>query len=270
MRTKAVIFPFDSFGSGGTARGAELLGDMLREVIDDTQLERTPVRQHAFAAKLDVLEIRLDTMDELAEWQSLAAETLQSVHDVDFLLWFTGNHLGCLPLYRALDPGTLILQLDAHLDCYNLHDTHDTLSHGNLLRHVPNAKKRVINIGHRDLFLESKTIGEHFLEAHSAERLATDENMVLTSMTKRMARAKGVWLDIDVDAFDPSICPAVQEPLPCGLFAPHFFRIANAIDFKKLRGVSISEFDPGHDVRDTSLNLLGWLVEWLLLKKYNA
>jgi hypothetical protein len=30
--------------------------------------------------------------------------------------------------------------------------------------------------------------------------------------------------------------------------------------------MSVSEFDPGRDVRDTGLNLLGWLVEYALLK----
>jgi hypothetical protein len=34
--------------------------------------------------------------------------------------------------------------------------------------------------------------------------------------------------------------------------------------------MSISEFDPGRDRRDASLNLLGWLIEWLLLKRWNA
>jgi hypothetical protein len=31
--------------------------------------------------------------------------------------------------------------------------------------------------------------------------------------------------------------------------------------------MSISEFDPGRDVSDASLNLLGWLIEWFLLKQ---
>jgi agmatinase len=31
-------------------------------------------------------------------------------------------------------------------------------------------------------------------------------------------------------------------------------------------GFSISEFDPGRDVRDVGLNLLGWLLEYVLLK----
>src|SRR5438477_195308 len=47
VRTKAVVFPFDLFGSGGTGTGAQLLGDALREMIDDTKKETKPVRQKA-------------------------------------------------------------------------------------------------------------------------------------------------------------------------------------------------------------------------------
>jgi hypothetical protein len=31
-------------------------------------------------------------------------------------------------------------------------------------------------------------------------------------------------------------------------------------------GVSLTEFDLGRDTRDASLNLFGWLVEYVLLK----
>jgi hypothetical protein len=35
-----------------------------------------------------------------------------------------------------------------------------------------------------------------------------------------------------------------------------------------LCGVSVSEFDPGRDRTDQSLSTLVWLVEYLLLKRY--
>src|SRR5688572_6330704 len=39
MKTSVVIFPFALFGSGGTGRGAELLGDAFREMLADNQRE---------------------------------------------------------------------------------------------------------------------------------------------------------------------------------------------------------------------------------------
>jgi arginase family enzyme len=185
------------------------------------------------------------------------------------VLWLSGNHLGCLPIYDVLGEETLIVQFDAHLDCYNLHDTLDTLSHGNFLRQI-GKPRTIINVGHRDLFHTLKDIREYYAEAHSVESIAVDEAKVITALTKRVAKVKSVWLDIDVDVFDPSICPAVHSPSPFGLLGPQVLRLIDTIGSDKLRGVSISEFDPGRDISDSSLNLLGWLLEWLLLKRVEA
>ena len=43
-----------------------------------------------------------------------------------------------------------------------------------------------------------------------------------------------------------------------------------AWDAENVIGISISEYDPGRDHRDASLQLLGWLLEWVLLKWYEA
>jgi arginase family enzyme len=87
-------------------------------------------------------------------------------------------------------------------------------------------------------------------------------------LEKRARSAKHVWLDIDCDAFDPAYLPAVQQPLPFGIDPPAFLKLFQAVWSDKVLGLSISEFDPGRDVRDTSLNLLGWLIEFVLLHKH--
>lgn len=267
MRTRAVVFPFDLFGSGGTAAGAQLLGDALKEVIDDTRQETRPVRQKAFAESLTIDEVELHSAESIAAWRSLGTAAFRKAAREPFTLWLSGNHLGCLPVYDELPAGSLIIQLDAHLDCYHLHDTHATLSNGNFLRHRAAGGAAVVNLGHRDLFLDAKSIRRHFTAAHSAEALAMNEPSVLADVQQRADAAEAVWLDLDADAFDPAISPAVHAPLPGGLCLPQVMRIVNAIGPARLRGVSISEFDPGRDRSDISLNLLGWLLEWLLLKK---
>jgi arginase family enzyme len=85
---------------------------------------------------------------------------------------------------------------------------------------------------------------------------------------KLAAKADRVWIDIDADVFDPAFCPAVHQPAPFGLSPLQVLGLLDAVWSDKVVGVSVSEFDPGRDVRDTSLNLLGWLLEWVLLKKY--
>ena len=64
----------------------------------------------------------------------------------------------------------------------------------------------------------------------------------------------------------PAAMPAVQQPLPFGLAAPAFLKLLDAVWSEKVAGLSVSEFDPGRDVRDAGLELLGWLVEYVLLR----
>lgn len=265
MRTTAVVFPFDLFGNSGTGGGARLLGDVLREVIEDTELEPRPTRQHAFAGKLRVEEHPFETVEQVAGWRETGREIVREyLEHGEFLLWLAGNHLGVLPVYEELGPDSLVIQLDAHLDCYDLHDVTEELSHGNYLRHAAGPRPKVANVGHRDLFLPAKEVKKFFAAAVPAAEF----DRAATAVGKLAAKAERVWIDIDADVFDPAACPAVHQPAPFGPTPGQVLGLLNAVWSDKVAGVSVSEFDPGRDVRDTSLNLLGWLLEWVLLKKY--
>jgi len=61
---------------------------------------------------------------------------------------------------------------------------------------------------------------------------------------------------------------SVRQPLPFGLTPPAFLKLFAAVWSEKVAGVSVTEFDPAADVRDASLNLLGWLTEFVLLKRH--
>jgi arginase family enzyme len=161
---------------------------------------------------------------------------------------------------------TLVIQFDAHLDIYTFHDTTTELSHGNFLKHFETPRPRLVNVGHRDLFVTPREAAETFESVYSAEEIALDVNRVALELQAKVAGAKRVWIDLDCDALDPAALPAVQRPLPFGLPPGTTLKLLNAVWSKKLAGFSISEFDPGRDVRDTSLNLLGWLVEYVLLR----
>ena len=265
IHTTAVVFPFDSFGNAGTGTGAQLLGDVLHEALTDTADEPRRTRPHSYAESLDVEEVPFETMEQLAAWRTTGrALVRQLLDDGDFVLWLAGNHLGVLPVYEELGADTLVIQFDAHLDCYDLHDTTPTLSHGNFLLHAETQLPRIVNIGHRDLFLLPAEIKQTFTEAFSAEQVATDFPSVLEVVKKHAKKAKRVWIDLDVDALDPAYAPAVHQPMPFGLTPMQLLAVIAAVWSPKVIGVSINEYDPGRDVRDTTLNLLGWLLERMM------
>lgn len=262
-RAAVVVFPFDLYGSGGSGRGAELLGDAVREMLDDTRAEDRPTRPHAYAGRVDVEEHPFDTPEAVAGWRRTGREVIdRHLAAGTFTVWLGGNHLSVLPVFDALGAGDLVVQLDAHLDCYALHDTTGTLSHGNYLLHVEPPRPKVVVVGHRDLFLLPAEVSRTFAAAVPAEEIATAAGVI----RKRAAKARRVWLDLDADVFDPAFAPGVGQPLPFGLTPPQVLTLMLDCFGDKLAGVSVSEFLPAADRDDRTLELLGWLVERLLLR----
>jgi arginase family enzyme len=269
--TTAVIFPFDLFGSAGTGAGAQLLGDVLREALDDTATEDRPTRPHAYASQLDIEEHPFDTVKQVQGWRKTGRDVARRLlADGEFVLWLAGNHLGVLPVYEELGPDAVVIQFDAHLDCYALHDTTEELCHGNFLRHAEGPLPKIVNVGHRDLFLLPEDVRRTFAEAHPAEAVAANAGKVAAALRKRVSKTKRVWIDLDADVLDPAFAPAVPEPMPFGLTPMQLLALFDAAWSSKVVGVSVSEFDPGRDDRDRTLSLLGWLVERVLLKKYQG
>ncbi|MCI0378113.1 MAG: arginase family protein [Gemmataceae bacterium] len=270
MKTQAIFFPFDLFGSGGTKAGAELLADAVREMLADNRRERKPTRARAYANKVGVEEFAFETLEDYTDWRQQARKTIRAVwQKKDFLLWATGNHLGVLPAYEELATqaaSPTVIQFDAHLDVYNLSDCTQKLSHGNFLMHCEGPLPSIINVGHRELLLPHKHVTKYFTKTYSAADVASSPDKVVGELQAAAQVAHAIFFDLDCDAFDPAYFPSAAHPIPFGL-SPHFvLRCLDALWSDRVLGLAISEFDPARDVRDQSLSTLVWLIEHLLLK----
>jgi len=272
VKTHAVFFPFDLFGSGGTRAGAELLADAFQEMLADNKREKVRTRARAYTDHVRFQECLFQKVDDYQDWRrrgrELAAGILQRG---DFLLWTAGNHLGVLPVYDALaqDAGhTLVIQLDAHLDIYNLSDCTRTLSHGNFLLHADGPLPALINLGHRELLLRPEYIARYYRHAFPASALAIDPEPILNLVRAQSRAAARVFVDLDCDVFDPAFFPGSGHPTPVGLSPPFMLRVLDAVWSERVCGLALSEFDPGRDVRDQSLATLAWLMEYVLLKRH--
>jgi arginase family enzyme len=272
MKTTAVFFPFDLFGSPGTSGGAELLADAFGEMLADNAREQTTTRAAAYEGAVRVEEIAFDTIGAYQSWRKRGRRLARRIlARQDFLLWVTGNHAGVLPVYEELgkdEQETLVIQLDAHLDIHRFTDCTPELSHGNFLLHASGTLPKIINVGHRDLLLLTEDIRKHYQTAVSAEVLALRPEAVLTQVRRAARRAKRVFVDIDCDVLDPSFFPAVTHPLPLGLHMHSLVRLLDAVWSERVIGVALSEFDPGRDQNDRCLSSLAWLLEYLLLKRH--
>jgi len=274
VKTSVVFFPFDLFGSSGTAAGVDLLADEVREIIDDNRRETVETRARCYTEQLKLREFEFEKLDDYTNWRTKGRQAVRQVLKNDeFLLWIAGNHLGVLPVYDELSAQgdkTLIVQFDAHMDIHHFADCSPDLSHGNFLLHCAGALPPLVNLGHRDLLLTPDYIAQHFRRTFSAAELAIDPQPALVYLRKAVRAAERVVLDLDCDVFDPLYFPAVTEPIPFGLSPPLLLRLLDAVWTTKLRGVLLSEFEPGRDQNDRSLATLVWLIEYVLLKRYET
>ena len=75
MRTTALVFPFDLFGSGGTGAGARLLGDVVREILDDTAKETRPSRADCLRGRVQVREFAFHFTAVAAQAKEVVSRT---------------------------------------------------------------------------------------------------------------------------------------------------------------------------------------------------
>jgi agmatinase len=273
MSTLAVFVPFDLFGSAGAGAGAQLVADAMREMLADNRRERKTTRARSYQKHVRLKEFTFESLPDYESWHRKARQTAkQSLSKKQFLLWVGGNHLTALPVLEELGkmPGSLVVQLDAHIDVYTLTDCTEHLSHGNFLLHAENPLPPILHVGHRDLFLPDESKEAHFRDTYSAEDFAISAETALYRLRAQSLAAKRIWIDIDCDVLDPAHFPAVDGPQPFGLAPTMLLRIIDAVWTKNVAGISISEFVPARDRNDQSLGLLIWLIEWLLLRRYES
>jgi arginase family enzyme len=272
VQTTACFFPFDLFGSAGCRAGAELLADAFREMLADNRRERVPTRARSYTDKVRLRQFNFAALPAYQNWRARARQVIRQVfRRGDLLLWITGNHLGVLPVYDQLAshaPKTLVVQLDAHLDVYNLSDCTTELSHGNFLLHCAGTLPVLWNIGSRELLLRPDYVQQYYRKVFPAAALAVDPEPALCQIREASLAAEHVFIDLDCDVFDPAFFPGVTHPLPFGL-SPHLvLRFLDAAWSERVLGIAVSEFDPGRDRNDQSLSTLVWLLEYLLLRRY--
>jgi len=274
LQTAALFFPFDLFGSAGAAKGADLLADAFREMLEDNARERKPTRARAYTRNVRVEEFEFARLADYAEWRDQARRAIRRVFPKEnFLLWVTGNHLGVLPVYDELAPdaaNTLVIQFDAHLDVYHLSDCTAELSHGNFLLYTAGPLPKIINAGSRELLLTTEHIRKYYHRVFPSDSLAINPEDAFRDIRAACQDAQRIFLDIDCDVFDPAFFPAVTNPLPFGIDPRLLLRLLNAVWSDKVIGVALSEFDPARDRNDQSLATLVWLLEYILLKRHEA
>jgi len=77
VKTRVVFFPFDLFGSGGAAAGAELLADAFQEMLDDNRRERVPTRARAYQNQIRLQSFAFPKLSSYEGWKDRARQVVR-------------------------------------------------------------------------------------------------------------------------------------------------------------------------------------------------
>lgn len=157
-----------------------------------------------------------------------------------------GGHLTTLYTMQAFDKNTKLIYFDAHCDAKNsymdekmldldfisdsvkLSDTVNDVTWARRLAEKINPKNiMVLGVRSGDLD-ELKFFEENGIVYFTANKIKENLNEVAITVYQFVGDSP-VYISVDIDAFDPSVAPAVDHPEPNGLFFNEFQKLVNAI-----------------------------------------
>ncbi|HEC62944.1 MAG TPA: agmatinase [Candidatus Acetothermia bacterium] len=124
-----------------------------------------------------------------------------------------------------------LLALDAHSD---LREEYEGLRicHATVLRRAREVTQRLLIVGARSFY------GGERAEPVFAE---------IENFTERLDRKVPLWLSLDLDVLDPSLCPGVTNPEPGGLSYHQVIEVLRALREFNVVGMDLVELAPPYD-----------------------
>lgn len=239
MKIKYLFFPFAFNGPCVTQLGPLVLEYELKKTIN--------------ASKLLLIKQKF-TESHFAWMKRFKNIFFNSLQSNDLVVIFGGNHLSILPIYEVTNSlGYTSITLDAHRD-YN--NTNNELTHGSFFRYLKKTGNLAYLIGYRDT---TKDIFSYF-----------DQEINITEAKKekiKINNENNIFLDIDVDVFDPTIFPYTECKINNGLSYNNFNKILEKIELNKLKVLSFSEYSPYTDEKKIGIYFIESIIKQIYTKK---
>jgi len=177
--------------------------------------------------------------------EEVIQKTKETIEKNKLPLILAERHAVSLEAAKALPKDTKIITFDAHAD---LKDEYlgEKISYATWLRRACEiiSPKNVCLIGVRscdedelNFMKENKIL--YFTASQIKENL---ENV--KEKLKEFIKDSKIYITIDIDVFDPSIAPAVENPEPNGLTYKEFLDLINTICTSKIIGIDLVEIKP--------------------------
>lgn len=231
----------------GTVKGPSAIIDASKkmELFDDE------LNQETYKIGIHTMEpMAVENMEPEAMVDSVYKATLDVLKANKFPVMLGGEHsvsIGAVKAFKEVYPNISVLHLDAH---YDLRDEYfgSKFNHGCVARRISEMCP-IVQTGTRSLSKEEK----EFLASQANGRVKTVNvydilEMPLWKDVISNSLSENVYISIDLDAFDPSLMPAVGTPEPGGLgWYETLDLLRNVSKDKKIVGFDVVELCPIKD-----------------------
>ena len=188
-----------------------------------------------------------------------------------------GDHSSPLGFIRALAEvydRFAILQIDAHADLRNSYEGF-AYSHASIMYNalkIP-AVGKLIQVGIRDLCDEEANVMQRAMgrvvtfyddDIKSSKVIGKTWDHLCSEIIKHLP--PNIYISVDIDGFDPKLCPNTGTPVPGGIDFHEFVYLLKkiALSGKKIIGFDLCEVCPGNDDWDANVGarVLYQLCNW--------
>jgi agmatinase len=260
--SRVVLFgcPFDSTV---TFRPGARFGPAAIRAVSDVLETYCPVlgRDLEEVAYADVGDLPLppgDTAAALRLTHEMAAQVFSAGQMPAAL---GGEHLLTLPLVRAASEvfdDLVVIQFDAHFDMRNQYLGVE-LSHATVMRRVSELlpPSRILQVGQRS------GTREEFEKTEFPERIGPEEPSA--EDMRRWVGNRPLYVTVDLDVLDPSVCPGTGTPEPGGVGFRVLQNWLAGLAGCRWVGWDVMELSPHHDPTQISSVVAAKLVRTMIL-----
>jgi agmatinase len=215
------------------------------------------IETYSLRTGLDVEDLKIHDLGDL----HIAADTTETLKRLTLVtkdildtkkipITLGGEHTITLGAVKALDGETAIIDFDAHLDLRNEYMELKT-SHTTFMRRIneQNHPTAIIEIGTRAVCKEELNYARKTgIEFHTMQQIRKSGTYkTIDEISEALAKAKEIYLTIDIDVLDPAFAPAVQNPEPDGMPPDVFFDLLHGLCDDRIIALDLVEVAPHYD-----------------------
>lgn len=234
-QAKIVLIPVPYDGTSTWQKGADKGPEAFLNASENMELYDIETNTEVYKQGVFLTDAVTENSSPEAMVDAVHQTTKTYIKKNKFVTLFGGEHsisIGSIRAFNEMYPNLTVLQLDAHADLRKEYEG-SSCNHACAL-YEASQNTNLIQVGIRSMDVLETTVMDKD-KTYFAHDMALDDTWVDSAIDQM---TDNVFITIDLDAFDPSICPSTGTPEPGGMlwyetldFLKQVFQDKNVVGF---------------------------------------